>query len=215
MTTFTRATTIVLVLAAAACGGSDPGGGASDADAGVATPSTPSGTSPSGSGSSSGTTADAGADAAPPLPNDPVVPGTHVTNPTDAFSGAPAYASNPPTIRANAQHSAPVTGKPCLSCHDGKTCTKFDFGGTIWKYPELTTGAADAEIRIIDANDMAHSVHADADGNFWHRADGDLALPALSGVRVANWQAIGTLNGVSCNQCHESGNPTPGRLFVH
>jgi hypothetical protein len=159
-------------------------------------------------------------DAAPPPVNDPVVPGTLVSNPQNAFTAAPAYQPSPPTIRANDQHSGTVvTGKPCLSCHNGTTCTKFDFAGTVFQAPALTTGAADVEVRIIDANNYAHDVHSDVDGNFWHRADSDLALPALSGVRTSSWKAEGSLNGVSCNTCHYAGNTDPNgppgpQLFV-
>ena len=142
---------------------------------------------------------------------DPVVPGTLVTNPQNAFTGAGTYASRPPAIRANDQHVAgPVTGKACLGCHDGKTCTKFDFAGTVWQAPALAQGAPDVEVRIIDANDYAYDVHSDADGNFWHRATSDLALPALSGVRTSSWKAEGNLNGVSCNTCHYAGNAGQG-----
>jgi cytochrome c5 len=153
--------------------------------------------------------------------NDPVVPGVLVPDPTDAFSGAGTYAPNPPTIRANDQHAGGVivTGKPCLTCHDGTTCVKFDFAGTVWTAPALTDGAVDVNVRIIDANNYAYSVYSDVDGNFWHRADTDLVMPAFSGVRTADWKAIGTLNGTSCNSCHYTGNTGPDappgpRLFV-
>lgn len=185
----------LLFLAAcalAACGGSDPGGPSStQGDGGAGT-------------ASEGSTVEAGP------PNEPVVPGTPVSNPTNAFSGEGPYVSNPPTIRANDQHGGTtVTGKNCLSCHDGTTCVKFDFAGTVWFAPDYTRGAPDVEVRIIDANDLAYSVHSDADGNFWHRADTDLLMPALSGVRTADWRQAGHLNGPSCNSCHFAGNTSP------
>ena len=166
-------------------------------------------------GQTSTATAQTAADASGPV-SDPIVAGVPVKNPTDAWTGSTAtYMSAPPSLRANDQHGGmSVTGKPCLGCHDGKTCIKFDFAGTVWKAPALTVGAADVEVRIIDANDLAYDVHSDADGNFWHRSDTDLALPAFSGVRTANWKAIGKLNGTSCNTCHDSSNTMPGRLFV-
>jgi hypothetical protein len=205
MRSFRLVPTLFAASILAACSGADPGGGGqSSVDPGAGAPT----------GTSNGSSSSGAKDAAAPPVNDPPVPGTLVHNPTDAFSGAPAYQSAPPSIRANDQHDAPVTGKPCLACHDGVTCTKFDFAGTIWKAPAKTTGAADAEIRIIDANDYAHTVHSDVDGNFWHRADTDLALPALSGVRTASFHAIGKLNGTSCNVCHQPTNDPPGRLFV-
>ena len=158
-----------------------------------------------------GTTATGGGSAdIATTPNAPVDPGTPVSNPTNAFSGDGAYVSAPPGIRANDQHGGTtVTGKDCLSCHDGKTCAKFDFAGTVWMAPDLTSGAADVEVRIIDANDLAYAVHSDVDGNFWHRADADLKMPALSGVRTATWHAVGQLNGPSCNACHFAGNTSP------
>jgi hypothetical protein len=153
--------------------------------------------------------------------NDPVVPGVLVPNPTDAFSGAGDYAPNPPTIRANDMHAgvASVTGKACLTCHDGTTCVQFDFAGTVFLAPDYTSGAADANVRIIDANDYAYSVYSDVDGNFWHRADSALVLPAFSGVRTSDWKAVGQLNGPSCNSCHYAGNTDPNgppgpQLFV-
>jgi hypothetical protein len=149
-------------------------------------------------------------DAAPPPVNDPVVPGTLVNNPQDAFTGAPSYTSNPPTIRANDQHGGTiVTGKSCLDCHNGTTCVLFDFAGTVWQAPALTAGVPDVEVRIIDANNYAYDVHSDVDGNFWHRADSPLQLPAFSGVRTSNWKAVGQLNGTSCNSCHYAGNTSP------
>jgi hypothetical protein len=179
-----------------ACGGSDPGGTSStQGDGGAAE-------AMGGGGSGDG--------AATP-PSDPVVPGTPVSNPTNAFSGEGPYVSAPPTIRANDMHAGGtmVTGKNCLTCHDGTTCVKFDFAGTVWMAPAFTSGAADVEVRIIDANDLAYTVHSDVDGNFWHRADTDLVMPALSGVRTADWRQAGHLNGPSCNSCHYAGNTSP------
>ncbi len=215
-----------------ACGGKDPAGQGSTQsvpqllppNSGNPPTSQPSGDDSSGDDASAPSNPNQPppvVDAGPPPVNDPIVPGTPVNNPSDAFSGAGSYASDPPTIRANDQHATggPVTGKPCLTCHDGTTCVKFDFAGTIYQYPALTTGAPDVQIRIIDNNDIAYSVHSDVDGNFWHRADTDLALPAFSGVRTSDWKAIGMLNGVSCNTCHYDGNtganaPPGPRLYV-
>ena len=42
-----------------------------------------------------------------------------------------------------------------------------------------------------------------------------VAIATHSGVRVSDWQALGTLNGVSCNVCHNTGTSVPGRLYVH
>ncbi|MFO0675117.1 MAG: hypothetical protein U0169_01155 [Polyangiaceae bacterium] len=134
-----------------------------------------------------------------------------VANPQNAFTGAPGYAFQLPSQRANSRHTSEVTGKACLDCHTGTTAPKFDFAGTIYSAPLMIFGAAGAEIRIIDKDGFPATVHADVDGNFWHRADKDLALPAFSGARSANWGAIGRLNGASCNTCH-----TPSKkLYVY
>jgi hypothetical protein len=220
------------LCALVACGGKDPAGQGSTQTVPQLLPpnagSVPSGSNPSSPSGDDSSGDDAGGsapapvvDAGPPPVNDPVVPGTPVDNPSDAFSGAGSYTSNPPTIRANDQHAGgvQVTGKPCLTCHDGTTCVKFDFAGTVWQYPALTNGAPDVQVRIIDNNDIAYSVYSDVDGNFWHRADTDLALPAFSGVRTSDWKAIGMLNGVSCNSCHYAGNtdsdaPPGPQLYV-
>jgi hypothetical protein len=181
-----------------ACGGSDPGGAWSTQGDG-------------GAGTDGGAEMmESGSDGVTATPNDPVVPGTPVSNPRNAFSGDGPYVSDPPTIRANDRHGGTmVTGKDCLSCHNGTTCMKFDFAGTVWMPPDFTSGAADVEVRIIDANDLAYAAHSDADGNFWHRADADIAMPALSGVRTADSKIVGQLNGPSCNSCHYAGNTSP------
>ena len=209
-----------------ACGGGDPGGQTSTQDEGGTPNFNPQGPSSddAGPGAQGGNDASMvvmqAPDTAPPPVNDPVVPGTPVSNPQNAFTGAGNYTADPPTLRANDQHSGMiVTGKSCLDCHNGTTCTKFDFAGTVWEAPALTSGAADVEVRIIDANNLAYDVHSDVDGNFWHRATTDLALPAFSGVRTSDWKAIGQLNGVSCNSCHYAGNTDPNgppgpQLFV-
>ncbi len=184
-----------------ACSGADPGASQPD---------------PSDAAADSGPTiarrAPDAAPAPPPIPDDP---GVFVDRPTDAFSGAPAYVSAPPAIRANDQHTAPVTGKPCLDCHDGSgSSIKFDFAGTVWVAPAKTQPAADVEVRIIDAKGFARHTHSDVDGNFWHHSSTDLLLPAFSGARNSHYKAIGQLNGPSCNHCHENGAARPGRLFV-
>ena len=189
----------------AACSGSDPGDGQTG-------PTDQGSTATAGDGGSShtgSTTPDAG----PVQPPDD--PGVLVASPVDAFTASGSWKAGLPALRANDSHAGTsVTGKPCLGCHDGKTCVKFDFAGTVYKSPALTEGAGDVEVRIIDANDYAHSVHSDADGNFWHFSSKDLAMPALSGVRTENFTAIGQLNGTSCNTCHYDGNTKPTRLFV-
>jgi hypothetical protein len=216
--------TFLVACALFACGGGDPSGQTSTQDDGGIPNFNPQGGPGEDAGRPSASDASTivmqAPDTAPPPVNDPIVPGTFVPNPQNAFTGAPAYAADPPTIRANDQHGGMiVTGKSCLDCHNGTTCTKFDFAGTVWTAPALTKGAVDVEVRIIDANNYAHDVHSDVDGNFWHRATTDLALPAFSGVRTSDWKAIGQLNGVSCNSCHYAGNTDPDgppgpQLFV-
>ncbi len=190
--------------------GGGPGLGASSSSNGGAEDGGSFGSAPSQLNDAGGTATPVVVDAAPPPVNDPVIPGTPVSNPQNAFTGAGSYKSDPPAIRANDQHGGTVvTGKSCLSCHDGTTCVLFDFAGTVWQAPALTQGVADVEVRIIDANNLAHDVHSDVDGNFWHRADATLAMPAFSGVRTSDWEAVGQLNGTSCNSCHYAGNTSP------
>jgi hypothetical protein len=194
---------LVGVMLVAGCSGSDPGGGQSDP--GVAGDGGKTASPGNGSGHGDG-------GGAAPAQDDP---GVYIASPKDAWTDAPPFKSAPPAINANASHSTgSVTGKPCLGCHNGVTCVKFDFAGTVYKAPALTQGAADVEVRIIDATNYAHSVHSDADGNFWHFASTDLPMPAFSGVRTASFFAVGKLNGTSCNECHYDGNTHPTRLFV-
>ena len=199
---------LVALILVGGCSGSDPGdgqAGPSDDPGGAA--------SKSDSGTSHADAGKAGTGGIPVQPPDD--PGVLVSNPVDAFTSSGHYVSGLPAMRANDNHSGTsVTGKPCLGCHDGVTCVKFDFAGTVYKAPALTEGAGDVEVRIIDAHDYAHTVHSDADGNFWHFSSKDLPMPALSGVRTADFTAIGTLNGTSCNTCHYDGNTHPTRLFV-
>ena len=171
------------------------------------------------------THADGGASSAPPpstvdataptAVNDPVDPGTPVDDPQNAFTGAGSYEDELPAFSANAQHArrSPASRASRATTAARRRRSSIS-AGTIWQAPDRTQGAPGVEIRIIDASSMAHSVHSDADGNFWDRSDTDSALPALSGVRDSSFKAVGQLNGVSCNECHNTGNADPGRLFV-
>jgi len=146
-------------------------------------------------------------------PNDNCAPWRPNPNPeaTHAFVGVEPFELHEVTIRANQMHAAPVAGKNCLSCHTGQgKAPAFDFAGTIYTSVAGTTPAANTEVRVIRPDGLFATVHADTDGNFWHK--GPVLAPAgsMTGVRNANGQFVGHLNGPACNSCHLAGN----RLYI-
>jgi len=88
-----------------------------------------------GTPASSGSAAPAGAPASNAPPGMPYeTPTEHVTisDASEVWSTAPAYKGESPGARAKDRHSFDVTGKDCLSCHDGSgAAPSFAFGGTI------------------------------------------------------------------------------------
>ena len=55
-----------------------------------------------------------------------------ISDASQVWSTAGAYKGQAPSVRANDRHAFSVTGKNCLSCHDGSgAAPRFAFGGTI------------------------------------------------------------------------------------
>ena len=135
-------------------------------------------------GSCGGTTTDGGT---PPPP------------PPNVFTGAPGFVSS---IAADT-HNA---GQNCMGgCHDHG----FTFAGTLTD--GVGNGVAGAEVRLVDANGTAISVHTGTNGNF--HSSTPFVAPAHVGARNATKTAlmIGSLtlaNG-GCNGCHKTGGTAP------
>lgn len=124
------------------------------------------------------------ADAGPPPPP-----------PTNVFTGAPGFVA---TV-AGSTHNA---GQNCMGgCHDHG----FTFAGTLTD--GQGNGVAGAEVRLVDANNNAISVHTGSNGNF--HSSTPWAAPAHVGVRNATnvalmVTALQASNG-GCNGCHATG----------
>lgn len=54
-----------------------------------------------------------------------------ISDASEVWSTAPAYKGESPGARAKDKHPVDVTGKDCLTCHDGAAAPQFAFGGTI------------------------------------------------------------------------------------
>ncbi len=214
------------VLAAAGCAAPDPSldlestgeGAISGADGGSPSPLPSPATAADGGrnldtrgtldasieGAVPGSTSSAEPDASAE-PDEGRAPWTPTTVGSNVFAGADPYREFVPTRRARDRHADSVSGKDCATCHNGfGAAPAFDFAGTIYRSLRGTEPAAGAEIRIVQPNGMAVSVHADADGNFWHFGTIPAARGSLSGARSARASAVGRLNGASCNtsSCH-------------
>jgi len=115
--------------------------------------------------------------------------------PTNVFTGAPGYNQ----IIAGDTHNA---GQNCMGgCHNHG----FTFAGTLTD--GQGNGVAGAEVRLVDANNVAISVHTGANGNFHSSAP--WTAPAHVGVRndsnvALMVTALGASNG-GCNGCHAPG----------
>ena len=131
----------------------------------------------------------------------------------DAFTNAPAFASAPIAKSAVQSHldkavgTTPGKSTKCLACHTGSPGPRFAFGGTAFADMQGTQPAADVEIRVVDASGVAVSVHTDADGNFWAKAQAALASPGYAGDRSATGAKLmklklKTAESFDCNSCH-------------
>ena len=118
--------------------------------------------------------------------------------PSDVFTNAPPY------VKTVAQ-SAHNAGKDCMDgCHNHG----FTFAGTI--YDAAGKAVAGAEVRLVDANGKAISVHSGSDGNF--HSSSSWTGPAHVGARDATNKAlmVSTLaTGKGCNGCHTNGGTAP------
>jgi len=142
-------------------------------------------------------------------------PAVNAPAPVDTafFAQAPAFESAPVAKSAAAAHvakkvSVSMPAVPaCLTCHKpGGRGTPFLFAGTIFADKAASRGAADVEIRVMDAKGVATAVHTDADGNFWAKGTTPLSKPVKVGARnaqTAHVQRDATATG-DCNSCHTS-----------
>ena len=156
------------------------------------------GSSSGGSSSGGGATSDAGGggnDGASSPPPTPAGTDASTPAPTDVFTGAPPFVS---TV-ASSTHNA---GQNCMGgCHDHG----FTFAGTLTD--GAGNGVAGAEVRLVDANGTAISVHTGSNGNF-HSSTAFVG-PANVGARDATNKALMVTalvpaNG-GCNGCHVTG----------
>jgi hypothetical protein len=94
-----------------------------------------------------------------------------------------------------------------MQCHasppptdGGEGPPQFSFGGTL--YDGHGNPVAGAEVRVVDHNGRAVSVHTGPEGNF--HGSGTLALPGHAGARNATSteQMVSALTYGGCNMCH-------------
>lgn len=122
--------------------------------------------------------------------------------PPSVFEGAPAFV-------ARTGPSAHNADQDCMRCHQngGGEAPQFSLGGTL---RDPSGGAVSgAEVRLVDANGNATSVHTASNGTFYMRGSG-FAAPAHVGVRDATstqdmFSALQAANGGACSSCHCSG----------
>lgn len=66
-----------------------------------------------------------------PLADQIPIKGNVLSSPREVLTSA-AFTATAPSVRANDRHSAPVTGKDCMTCHGtGGSAPHFAYGGTI------------------------------------------------------------------------------------
>jgi hypothetical protein len=116
------------------------------------------------------------------------------TTSTDVFANAGAFASQ----IASTTHNA---GQDCMGgCHNHG----FTFAGTLTD--GAGNGVAGAEVRLVDANGQAISVHTDSIGNF--HSSTAWTGPAKVGARNATTKVLMSstiATGKGCNGCHAVG----------
>jgi len=142
----------------------------------------------------------------------------------NAFTGAPAYASQTGPTTRKAQHDFPANtprtnpaGQACLRCHRaGGNATEFSAAGTVYQNATGTTPAASVEVRAVGADGNKYSAYTNADGNFFFPASTKFVdVPAAVGARNASSTRLmveRATNG-NCNNCHSTAGGA-GRLVV-
>jgi hypothetical protein len=198
------------------CSGADPGveGLQRAVWDGGPLPATDGGPRPDGGGGGDGGGTDAAADSGP------------VDAGVNAFTGAPAYASNQPGTSAVQRHmnggvgTTPGRAANCLNgsgCHGaGAGGREFLFGGTIFADVNGTMPAVNVEVRVRGSDGNGYIANSDANGNFWRLKGMDTVMyPALTGARNGmNQQSLmnGTIANGACNSntCHG-----PGGTVMH
>jgi hypothetical protein len=101
----------------------------SSSDKGTNSGTATAGSTGSGSPGGTGTSTAPGSSGLPyQTPTQTVI----ISDASQVWSTAGAYKGLAPSVRANDRHASPVTGKNCLSCHDGSNAApRFAFGGTV------------------------------------------------------------------------------------
>ncbi len=171
---------------------SSPGTDPAPSEGGTRADSAPQTANDAGSGIDS-----SAADSSPPKPK-------------SAFDGAPGFLSQAGmsarqgghNFNANTPKTNPA-GRACLNCHGGGGAPAFAAAGTIY---DGAKPAASVEVRAFGADGKAYSAYTDADGNFFIRANTQLTLPALVGVRNAtSTRVMGSAAAKgNCNECHST-----------
>ncbi|HEX8790231.1 MAG TPA: carboxypeptidase-like regulatory domain-containing protein [Polyangiaceae bacterium] len=121
--------------------------------------------------------------------------------PVNVFNNAPPFVSQ----AGRSTHNA---GKDCLQCHanGGGDAPQFSFGGTL--YDGNGNPVVGAEVRLVDANGNATSVHTSSTGTFYSEGSG-FAAPAYVGARDATNMADMLValqsSGGGCSSCHCTG----------
>jgi hypothetical protein len=222
------AAAVATLTGAVGCSGPDPGaviynparGGGSQITAppGATAPPAPTTMNPIGGPDAGGKGAP---DAVAPLGEAGLGEGGVDAAALGVFANAPPYTSSLPGTSAAQNHAlhgvgtTPNKDVDCLSCHNGATATQFLYAGSIYTDVGAATGAADVELRVVDANNVNLSAHSDADGNFWLINNGTLAVPGHAGARdgKGDMQLMpSAVQSGSCNGCHNGNVTSPLHL---
>jgi hypothetical protein len=132
----------------------------------------------------------------------------------NAFTGAGAYTAitGPGTTKDEHPNGGNPAKADCMtsSCHGaGGEGPRFVAGGTVYKDVAGTMPAPQVEVRFLDGDGTALSVHTNDDGNFFVRANGaaaNLSFPMKTGARdgtvtrlMASPIAVGSCNSTACH----------------
>lgn len=172
--------------------------------------------SPSATGTATATASVDSGTTPPPPPTDAGAD-TATPPPSNAFTGAPAYAAALGRTTSNRNHANPA-GRACLECHrSGGSAPNWFAAGTVYSNVANKTPAARVEVRFRAASGAAKSVYTDALGNFYLpalEAEG-LAFPLQVGARdgtTVRLMSAGLIQGnCASSNCH-GGAPGPIHL---
>jgi hypothetical protein len=114
-------------------------------------------------------------------------------------------------------------GQPCLVCHGGSgpASTHFSIGGTAYQVQGAHVPLVGAQVSMVDANGVSHTLKTNSAGNFYASADNWQPANPIHGVTITYQGVVAQMatnigRDGSCADCHfdPAGPTTHGSIYL-